>query len=74
MITVGLNEKVLLSMSEATALFGIGKNTLIQLLKGHPELGVKIGRAQRVKREAMAEYIQNVVEIEPFDFKENKKK
>ena len=74
MITVGLNEKVLLSMNEATALFGIGKNTLINLVKIHPELGVRIGKIQRVKREAMEEYIRNVNEIEPFDFKEYKTK
>lgn len=72
MITVSLKDKVLLTVDEAVAFSGIGKNTLNQLIKKHPELVLKVGRSLRVRREALVNYIQGVDSIEPFDFSEYK--
>ena len=64
---VPIKDKMLLTLDEASALSGLGKNTLIKLVKEeHPELGVKVGNAQKIKRELLENYLMQVTYIESF--------
>lgn len=66
-IYVETKDKMLLTLDEAVALSGIGKNTLKRLIKEEcPELGVKIGTTQKVKREALEQFVRESTQIDSF--------
>ncbi len=55
-----INEKLTLSLKEASEYSGIGINTIYRMV-GNPNCSfvIKIGKTRRVKREAFEEYIKN---------------
>lgn len=69
-IRVETKDKMLLTVDEAVALSGIGKNTMLKIAREHPEIRVKIGAAQKIKREMLETYVRESSYIEPFVFKE----
>ncbi len=62
---INVQEKILLSITEASHLFGIGQHRLREMIR--EDYGCKyhltIGRVIKIKRKAFEEYINNVEQI-----------
>lgn len=60
-----MNDKVLLSVKEASELFGIGQHRLREIVRNDYEhqYHLMIGRVIRIKRQAFSDFISNVEEI-----------
>lgn len=60
-----MNEKILLSIEEASNLFGIGQHRLRKIVRDDYECRyhLTIGRILKIKRKPFEEYINNVQQI-----------
>lgn len=60
-----MNEKILLSIEEASILFGIGQHRLREIIRDDYECRyhLTIGRVLKIKRKPFEEYINNVQQI-----------
>lgn len=60
-----MNEKILLSVEEASILFGIGQHRLREIIRDDYECRyhLTIGRVLKIKRKPFEEYINNVQQI-----------
>ena len=60
-----MSEKLLLSIKEASALFGIGEHRLREIVRDDYECRyhLMIGRVIRIKRHAFEEFIKQVEQI-----------
>lgn len=61
----GMQDKILLSVTETSKIFGIGQHRIREILKEDYELRyhLMVGRVIRVKRRAFEEYINRVEQI-----------
>jgi excisionase family DNA binding protein len=58
--TVAIENKPLLKLDEAAALTGLSRDTLRDAIETKDLIGKKIGRAFRIKRDDLDEYIKNL--------------
>ncbi len=60
-----MEDKILLSIKEASDLFGIGEHRLREIVRDDYEsrYHLMIGRVIRIKRKSFEEFIQNVEQI-----------
>lgn len=60
-----MQDKILLSVTEASKIFGIGQHRIREILKEDYEFRyhLMVGRVIRVKRKAFEEYINRVEQI-----------
>lgn len=60
-----MNEKILISITEASKLFGIGQNRLREIVKEdyNGKYHLTIGRVIKIKRKQFEEYLSKVQQI-----------
>lgn len=56
----GPTDRLLLTVSEAASLLGIGRSTLYELVASGEVESVTIGRSRRVPTEALATYVERL--------------
>ena len=60
---VPIHEKVLLTLTEASAYSGIGINAMRDFLNEHSGLLCYVGKKRLVKREKLRDYLNNISSI-----------